>query len=142
MSDVKGGFMKINKTLAYGLCCLRYLDKYGHNNWVQISDISKMEKLPMAYCNKVMQTLVHTGWVESKKGKGFRLVKNLDDINVSDLIEAFTYNSAPDIDSKSIAIKLYKNMREHIDRWLVGLTVKDVIMSAELDNKENKIEDR
>lgn len=132
--------MKVNKTLAYGLCCLSYLDRYGHNKWVQIRDISKNEKLPLAYCNKVMQTLVHTGWVESRKGKGFRLVKNLDDINISDLIEAFTYNSAPDIDSKSIAIKLYKNMREHIDRWLVGLTVKDVIMSVDLETGDMESE--
>lgn len=130
--------MKINKTLAYGLCCLRYLDRYGKNSWVQISDISNFEKLPKAYCNKVMQTLVHCGWVESKKGKGFKLTKKLNNINVSDLIEAFTYNSAPNIDSKSIAIKLYKNMREQIDKWLIGLTVSDIIDEVDLKEGENK----
>lgn len=32
-------------------------------------------------------------------------------------------------------------MREHIDRWLVGLTVKDVIMSVDMD-EEKKVEDK
>ena len=130
--------MKINKTLAYGLCCLRYLYKYGKNGWVKVGEISKFEKLPLAYCNKVMQTLVHSGWVESRKGKGFRLIKDLDRIDISDMIEAFTYNSAPDIDSKSIAVKLYKNMREQIDKWLIGLTVKDVIESVDYQENEMK----
>jgi Rrf2 family protein len=127
--------MRINKTLAYALCCLRYMNKYGKKDWVEVSDISKFENLPLAYCNKVMQTLNHAGFVYSKKGKGFKLIKDLDDINIRDMIEAFTYNSAPDINDNNIAVKLYKNMREQIDRWLVGLTVGDVIRATEMEEK-------
>ncbi len=131
MSDEDG--MKVNKTLAYALCCLRYMDEYGKNKWVKVEEISKFEKLPLAYCNKVMQTLVHAGWLKSQRGKGFKLIKKLENINVSDLIEAFTYNSAPNISNQSLAVKLYKNMREQIDKWLCGVTVRDVVMSVELD---------
>lgn len=123
--------MKINKTLAYALSCLKYIDSYGKNKWVEINDICSFYKLPNAYCNKVMQTLVHNNIIESRKGKGFRLMKNLDDVNVVELMEMFTYNGAPEVDDKNISVILYKNLRESVDKWLIGLSVKDIIDSVE-----------
>lgn len=130
--------MKINKTLAYGLCCLHYLDKYGKNRWVEVKDISKYHKLPYAYCNKVMQALVHSGIVMSQKGKGFKLIKDLDDVGVWQLMEAFTFNSAPDIEDNDISVKLYNGLMEQVNKWLVGLSVKDIIESVEnFEDKDN-----
>lgn len=119
--------MKLNRTLAYGLACLHYLGEHNHGEWTEIKDISRFQGLPPAYCNKVMQALVHVGFVESQKGRGYRLIKDLDDISVWQLMEAFTFNGAPDSEKKELSMKLYCTLREQVNKWLVGLTVRDII---------------
>lgn len=119
--------MKMNRTLAYGLACLHYLGQNNSGAWNQVGQISKFQGLPAAYCNKVLQALVHAGFVESQKGKGYRLTKELDDISVWELMESFTFNGAPKADRKQISIKLYETLREEVNHWLVGLSVQDII---------------
>jgi Rrf2 family protein len=119
--------MKMNKTLAYGLACLHYLGENNGGRWNQVGDISKMQALPNAYCNKVLQALVHAGFVESQKGKGYRLRKDLDDISVWDLMESFTFNGAPKAEKKELSIKLYETLRAEVNHWLVGLSVRDIV---------------
>ncbi|MFA6434359.1 MAG: Rrf2 family transcriptional regulator [Elusimicrobiales bacterium] len=119
--------MKMNKTLAYGLVCLQHLGENEARDWLQVGEISKQRALPAAYCNKVLQALVHAGFVESQKGKGYRLRKKLDDISVWELMESLTFNGAPDMDKKDLPIKLYQTLREEVNHWLVGLSVQDII---------------
>lgn len=119
--------IKMNKTLAYGLACLHYLGQHEDGGWNQVGDISRFQGLPAPYCNKVLQALVHAGLVESQKGKGYRLRKDLDKINVWELMEAFTFNHAPEIGKKEIGIKLYETLRGEVNHWLVGLTVRDIV---------------
>jgi Rrf2 family protein len=119
--------MKMNKTLAYGLACLHYLGQNNGGAWNQVADISRFQGLPAAYCNKVLQALVHAGFVESQKGKGYRLRKDLDDISVWELMESFTFNGAPRTEKKELSIKLYETLRGEVNHWLVGLTVQDII---------------
>lgn len=119
--------MKLNRTLAYGLACLHYLGEHNNGDWTEIKDISKFQGLPPAYCNKVMQSLVHAGLVESQKGKGYRLIKDLEDISVWQLMEAFTFNGAPDSEKKELSIKLYCTLKDQVNKWLIGLTVKDIV---------------
>ena len=119
--------MKMNRTLAYGLACLHYLGQNNGGAWNQVGQISKFQGLPPAYCNKVLQALVHAGFVESQKGKGYRLTKELDEISVWELMESFTFNGAPKADRKQISIKLYETLREEVNHWLVGLSVQDII---------------
>jgi len=119
--------MKLNKTLAYGLACLHYLGQNNGGGWNQVADISRFQGLPSAYCNKVLQALVHAGFVESQKGKGYRLRKDLDDISVWELMESFTFNGAPSAEKKELSIKLYETLRAEVNHWLVGLTVQDIV---------------
>jgi Rrf2 family protein len=118
--------IKMNRTLAYGLACLHYLGQNG-GRWNQVAEISRLQGLPAPYCNKVLQALSHAGFVESQKGKGYRLRKDLDAISVWQLMEAFTFNHAPELGKKEIGIKLYQTLRAEVNHWLVGLTVQDVI---------------
>lgn len=119
--------MKMNRTLAYGLACLHYLGQNNGGNWNQVGQISKFQGLPAPYCNKVLQALVHAGFVESQKGKGYRLCKELDDISVWQLMEAFTFNGAPRAEKVQVSNKLYETLRAEVNHWLVGLTVQDIV---------------
>ncbi|GAB4029141.1 MAG: hypothetical protein Fur0012_03110 [Elusimicrobiota bacterium] len=135
--------MKLNRTLAYGLACLHHLGEHDHGEWTEIKDISRFQGLPPAYCNKVMQALVHVGFVQSQKGRGYRLIKDLDDISVWQLMEAFTFNGAPDSERKELSMKLYCTLKEQVNKWLVGLTVKDIIeMMLEQERREKEGKDR
>ncbi|OGR45370.1 MAG: hypothetical protein A2X35_03765 [Elusimicrobia bacterium GWA2_61_42] len=130
--------MKMNRTLAYGLACLHYLGQNNGGSWNQVADISRFQGLPAPYCNKVLQALVHAGFVESQKGKGYRLSKELDDISVWALMEAFTFNGAPEAEREEIPGKLYKRLREEVNHWLVGLTVQDIV---EMMKEEERYKD-
>jgi|GEM_PF-958477 len=132
--------MKMNRTLAYGLACLHYLGQHNGGAWNQVADISRFQGLPAPYCNKVLQALIHSGFVESQKGKGYRLCKDLDDISVWELMESFTFNGAPKADRKQISIKLYETLRGEVNHWLVGLTVQDIVemMKEEDRHKEEE----
>lgn len=128
--------MRMNRTLAYGLACLHYLGQHNGGCWNQVADIARFQGLPTPYCNKVLQALVHAGFVESQKGKGYRLRKGLDDISVWALMEAFTFNGAPAPEREEIPGRLYKKLREEVNHWLVGLTVQDVVdMTAEEEKR-------
>jgi Rrf2 family protein len=119
--------MRMNRTLAYGLACLNYLGANNGGRWNQVADIARFQGLPAPYCNKVLQALVHAGFVESQKGKGYRLTKDLDDISVWQLMEAFTINGAPKAEKAQVSNKLYETLRAEVNHWLVGLTVQDIV---------------
>jgi Rrf2 family protein len=131
--------MKMNRTLAYGLACLHYLGQNNGGQWNQGASIAGFQGLPAPYCNKVLQALVHAGFVESQKGRGYRLRRELDDINVWELMEAVTFNGAPEAEREQIPGKLYKKLREEVNHWLVGLTVQDIIeMMKEADRQKEE----
>ncbi len=132
--------MRMNKTLAYGLACLHYLDEHRADKWSRVSDIAKFQNLPVAYCNKVLQALIHAGFVYSQKGKGYGLRKKLENINVWNLMEAFTFNHAPTPEKKGVSNKLYDTLREEVNHWLIGLSVADIIeiMRAEEERKKEE----
>lgn len=129
--------MRMNRTLAYGLACLHYLGQNGGGRWNQVVEISRFQGLPAPYCNKVLQALVHAGFVESQKGRGYRLHKDLDSISVWQLMEAFTVNGAPKAEKAQVPNRLYETLRAEVNHWLVGLTVQDIIeMMKEEERKK------
>lgn len=129
--------MRMNRTLAYGLACLHYLGQNGNGRWNQVAEISRFQGLPAPYCNKVLQALVHAGFVESQKGRGYRLHKDLDSISVWQLMEAFTVNGAPKAEKAQVPNKLYETLRAEVNHWLVGLTVQDIVeMMKEEERKK------
>ena len=119
--------MRMNRTLAYGLSCLHYLGQNNGGQWNQVAEIARFQGLPAPYCNKVLQALVHAGMVESQKGRGYRLRKDLDGISVWQLMEAFTFNGAPKAEREQVSNRLYETLRAEVNHWLVGLTVQDIV---------------
>lgn len=128
--------MRMNRTLAYGLACLHYLGQHNGGCWNQVAEISRFQGLPAPYCNKVLQALVHAGFVESQKGRGYRLRKDLDKISVWQLMEAFTVNGAPKAGKAEVPNKLYETLRAEVNHWLVGLTVQDIIEMMREDERK------
>lgn len=133
--------MKMNKTLAYGLACLHYLGENG-GGWLKVSEIARPQNVPAAYCNKVLQALGRAGFVESQKGRGYRLRRGLDDISVWELMESMTFNHAPQAEEKETSIKLYETLREEVNHWLIGLTVKDIVEMMRAEEKRRNEEAR
>ena len=122
--------IKMNRTLAYGLACLQYLgEENGGREWAEVKDIAAKNNLPVAYCNKVLQALVHARLVESARGRGYRLARTLDHISAWDLMEAFTFNGAPE-GNPEFSIKLYESLRDQVNHWLAGLSISDIVESV------------
>jgi len=130
--------MRMNRTLAYGLACLHYLGQNNGGRWNQVAEISSFQGLPAPYCNKVLQALVHAGFVESQKGRGYRLTRELDDISVWQLMEAFTFNGAPKAEKAQVSNKLYETLRAEVNHWLVGLTVQDIVEMVKEEDKARR----
>jgi len=133
--------MKFNRTLAYGLACLSYLEKRNEGGWVEAKEIAQHENLPVSYCNKVLGVLARGGILRSSRGRGFKLSRSLDEISAWSLLEAFTVNGAPTKTMRKEPVVLYETLKELVDRMLVELTLEDVIQSAE-QNKGLKSRDR
>jgi Rrf2 family protein len=119
--------MKFNRTLAYGLACLQHLSEHAQDGWQETRHICRSQKLPESYCNKVLQSLVHAKLVRSSRGRGFKLAKPLQSINVWEVMEAFTFNGAPKIDKKSTSIQLYQSLTKRVNHMLAGLTLDEVV---------------
>jgi len=121
--------MKFNRTLAYGLACLQYLSEHDREGWLETRRIAKSQGLPESYCNKVLQSLAHARLVNSSRGRGFKLAKPMESINVWEVMEAFTFNGAPPSVNEKKSHKLYESLRERVNRMLAGLTLDEVIES-------------
>lgn len=128
--------MKFNRTLAYGLACLQCLSQHEGGGWLETRVIAKEQGLPESYCNKVLQGLVHAGLVTSSRGRGFKLAKPLPAINVWEVMEAFTFNGAPAAPGEKKSMRLYQSLHERVNRMLAGLTLDEVLESAESTGQE------
>ena len=122
--------MKLNRTLAYGLSCLQYLAEKSDRGWVEVREIAQSQGLPVAYCNKVLQSLTHAGLVSSIRGKGHRLAKRPEEISVWEVMEAFTFNGAPDKPQPELNHRLYRALKQEVDGWLAAVSLTDIIEKA------------
>jgi Rrf2 family protein len=127
--------MKLNRTLAYGLACLKHLSLHRGEGWLETRHIAKAQGLPASYCNKVLQSLVHAGLVHSSRGRGFKIAKDLKDISVWRVMEAFTFNGAPEAGT-SVPAALYESLRARVNRMLAGLTLDEIVDSASIPEEK------
>ena len=122
--------MKLNRTLAYGLSCLHYLAERTDRDWVDAREIAEHQSMPVAYCNKVLQSLTHAGLVTSVRGKGHRLARAPDKISVWQVMEAFTFNGAPTRPQPELNHRLYRSLKQEVDGWLAAVSLTDIIEKA------------
>jgi len=83
--------MKISKKAQYGLRAMIFLAKKDKENEVfSLNEISKKEKIPADFLEKILADLQKAGLVKTKKGSsgGYFLAKKAKDIFAGDIIEA------------------------------------------------------
>ena len=93
--------MRINQKVKYGVACLFELSKFALE-FLDAEHIAKNQNIPIAYAQKVLQSLAHAGLVFSVKGVGYRLARPLANITALEVMEALTSDvdqnvSAPDM---------------------------------------------
>ena len=131
--------MKMNKTLAYGMAALESLAELGGDGqWIRVQDLARRGNLPPAYLNKILQALVEHGMVESSRGRGYRLIKTLDQISVWEMMESFTFNGAPEKKKPDFSPKLCATLKSQVSDWLEGLTMEDIVESAKTRSEQSK----
>jgi Rrf2 family protein len=112
--------VKLTKTLMYALLCLRYLSKRS-GEYADVAEITSEQDIPPAYCQKVLFTLAKQGWVESCKGKGFRLARPLDALNLDELSQAFRLSPLGDeIMLHAEEAMIFKNFKCRLSEIKIG----------------------
>lgn len=115
--------MFINKTIVYAISCLYYLDKHCKDGWCSVEDISKNRKIPYAYCNKILQKLVERKIVVSKKGYGFRLRKDLDEVDFDNFLKVFN-GKALKMDKENL--KTYNVVKDILTKAYKGFKLRSI----------------
>lgn len=87
--------MKIfNSKIEYGFKALSFLAKQNVNEVMNARIISDKLEIPKEYTAKVLQDLVRSGILTSKKGKhgGFTFAKNPRDISIGEVFKSLGFN--------------------------------------------------
>ncbi len=82
--------MKYTTKTEYGLMCMIYITKNQEANRITIREIAAKENYPVAYMEKILQTLRHAGLVTSQTGNhgGYVLARKPSEITLKQIIEA------------------------------------------------------
>ncbi len=82
--------MKISTTAHYGLIAAGYIADQGGEGWVMASTISAKFGIPLEYLFKILQQMVRTNVLVSKRGPkgGFALARPAREITLLEIIEA------------------------------------------------------
>ena len=81
--------MKVTLKVRYGLECLFELAKQPHE-YLDAERIATRRGIPVAYAQKVLQSLAHAGLIYSLKGMGYRIARPLQDITALEVMDALT----------------------------------------------------
>ncbi len=82
--------MKMNATAHYGLMAAGYIAEQADEGWVTASAIAKEYDIPLEYLFKILQQMVRTNVLRSKRGPrgGFTLARPANEITLLEIIEA------------------------------------------------------
>ncbi|MFI4912745.1 MAG: RrF2 family transcriptional regulator [Sedimentisphaeraceae bacterium JB056] len=83
--------MKLSRSTGYGLIAVGYIAQYGDNNTaILASTISEEYGIPLEYLLKILQLLVRSNVLRSKRGPrgGFYLTKSLEETTLLEIVEA------------------------------------------------------
>jgi Rrf2 family protein len=83
--------MKLSRSTGYGLIAVGYIAQYGDSNSaVLASTISEEYGIPLEYLLKILQLLVRSNVLRSKRGPrgGFYLTKSLEETTLLSIVEA------------------------------------------------------
>ena len=82
--------MKISRSTGYALMAVGYIAQHQDAKIILSQDISKKHDIPLEYLLKILQQLVRTNVLRSKRGPrgGFSLAKSAKKITMLQIIEA------------------------------------------------------
>ncbi len=82
--------MKMNTTAHYGLIAAGYIAEQADEGWVMASTISKKFDIPLEFLFKILQQMIRTNILLSKKGPrgGYSLARPAKEITLLEIIEA------------------------------------------------------
>lgn len=111
--------MRINQKVKYGTACLFELAKTP-NEFQDTESIVRKQNIPMAYAQKVLQTLAHAGLIFALKGVGYRLARPLSSITALEVIEALTIDLDPSSTNPDIGILLEKRVNQALGSFTLA----------------------
>jgi Rrf2 family protein len=84
------GFMQIPRRVDYGLRAVIYLSSQVPEKCCSIGEISREQGIPRKFLEKIIQDLLRSGLIKSKRGScgGYALARPAEGISFNDVIEA------------------------------------------------------
>ncbi len=82
--------MKISRSAGYGMVAVGFIAQNDKDRNVLASTVSKEYNIPMEYLLKILQQLVRSNILRSKRGPrgGFTMARSPKEINMLEIIEA------------------------------------------------------
>jgi len=82
--------MRLTRKVCYGIRALHYAGCRPAGKFCSVEEIGQAQEIPRQFLAKVVQDLVRTGFLASRRGQdgGVRLVRPLCEITVLDILEA------------------------------------------------------
>ncbi|MBJ2174793.1 Rrf2 family transcriptional regulator [Aureibaculum algae] len=104
----------LSKKTKYGLKALSYLAREKDRTPVQIATISEKENISRKFLESILLTLRKSGFLGSKKGKGggYYLLKNPEDIKMSDVIRVL---EGPIALTPCVSLNFYEKCADCVD---------------------------
>lgn len=135
--------MKISKKSQYGLRAMIYLAK-NKDKVCSLREISKNEKIPFDYLEKIISKLKKEKLVKAKKGicGGYFLAKKPEKIKVNQIIRALESRS-PLVDcleyfcpleKKCLAKNFWQRLNKAINLALNSITLANLIRRSKIKN--------
>lgn len=118
--------MKTNKTVSYAVACLKELARQW-GEFVQVMEIARNQAIPAAYCQKILLALSRSGIVESVKGKGFMLLKPMEEITTLEVVNALSSNDAVEEEENDTLRLINKVLATKLNRALAELSVAEIV---------------
>lgn len=84
------GVMQIPRRVDYGLRAAIYLSTQDPDRSCSLAEIAKHQAVPRKFLEKIIQDLIRSGLVKSKRGPdgGYTLARSPSEISFQDIIEA------------------------------------------------------
>ncbi len=84
------GVMQIPRRVDYGLRAAIYLSTQDPDRSCSLAEIARRQGVPRKFLEKIIQGLIHSGLVKSKRGSngGYALARAPGEISFQDIIEA------------------------------------------------------
>ncbi|MBI4352391.1 MAG: Rrf2 family transcriptional regulator [Candidatus Omnitrophica bacterium] len=143
--------MRFTTRTEYGLVCLVYMARHPEAAWITIREIAEKEHYPVAYTEKILQSLKHANLVASHHGSqgGYVLARDPSRITLKEIVEAleggtFEVFCEPEAREEIVCTHfcmcgvkpIWRMTKELLDKFFSSITLEM------LAGKEKQVEDR